>query len=572
MAEKKSAKEAGKKPAPKATEKQTKKETVEKKLVKAEKNEKPKKVEEKTEKAVKVEEKEKKTEKKKKNPLLFIGIALSVIVIGLLIYFFIIKKPSDTADPKSKLSYSNSFFISDDGKYTLWNRYGARVTQDEYDGKSDFVAGCASVQKEGQSAIVRENGTLAVDYGRYGEITARGGVYLAKDGNTKLYSVITCDGKILMQGQDLKITSYGNNGFALIESEASFDLFTWSGKRLTSLAKAEGVSEPVLDGAEDFGTLYYNGQNFIFDARKSQIIAAFEGAQYEIDDISEDRSQVLLEGDDENIQVRHKIIRNGVLYDLTDTDNYGFVNNSYLIGYNDFDAVALLDNNYKLVKYVGTYLALKDINNYAVLNDEDEENPKAEIVVNNNVVATFDKEPYVASGVLRDDFYVIRNDGKFRFYNLNGTPAFDGKEYAAVWGVFDEYHHVPVADAEDEYYLIDTQGKRLHDGTFKRIYQEKGGYELKSSDDKYGIMTRDGTIASEAKYTSVYYRSSAIDHDIWTGRNSYNDYDVYDLTAGKIILQNANVQSFYAHYFTVTNSDKKTEYYTYDGTLFYTTK
>lgn len=560
-------KDDAKKVAPKPTTEKPKKEVkvkeTEKKVEKA-----PKKVEEK---AVKVEKPEKKGKKSKKN--LFIGLGAGVLAVGAAVAcMFIIKNTTDPADKRSKLSYSDSFFVSDNNTYTLWNRFGVRVTEDEYTSKSDFLAGCAAVQKDGQSAVIRENGTLAVDYGRYGEIAARGGLYYAKDGNTKMYSVITCSGKVLVQGTDIKMQTYGSaNGFALVESEKQYDLFTWSGVKLISLAKSEDADDPILGGSNDFGSLYYNGQNFIFDARTSQMLAAFEGPKYSIDDVSESRTQILLESDEEDILVHHKMITNGKVYDLTDTEQYGFVNNEYLIGYNDFEAVALLDKDYKLAKYVGTYLSLKDLDNYAVLNDEDEEKPVAEIYYRGSIVSTFDKDPYVVSGILYDDYYLIRNDGKFRFYNLDGSGVND-KEYISVLSNFNKKHHAIVAEEEGKYYLINTQWKQLNEEAYARIYSDEGGYEVKNSDDKYGILNNEGALVTEVKYTSVYYRSAAVDYDIWTGRNAYNDYDVIDVANGKVILEHANVQNFYAHYFTVLNSDKKTEYYTYNGNLIYTTK
>ena len=39
----------------------------------------------------------------------------------------------DSSDPKANLSYSKAFFIYDDGKYTLWNNEGKRLTEDDYD-------------------------------------------------------------------------------------------------------------------------------------------------------------------------------------------------------------------------------------------------------------------------------------------------------------------------------------------------------------------------------------------------------------------------------------------------------
>ena len=43
-----------------------------------------------------------------------------------------------------------------------------------------------------------------------------------------------------------------------------------------------------------------------------------------------------------------------------------------------------------------------------------------------------------------------------------------------------------------------------------------------------------------------------------------------DVDTGKVLLEHANTQTFYANYFTVKNDDNKLEYYTYEGKLFFT--
>ena len=132
-----------------------------------------------------------------------------------------------------------------------------------------------------------------------------------------------------------------------------------------------------------------------------------------------------------------------------------------------------------------------------------------------------------------------------------------------------------VSDTENEYYLIDLKGNRIGDYTVKNVAVRDGGYELKNNDGKYAIADKKGDMVTEFKYNSVYYRSNAEPNNIWTGRNESekdNSYDVIDLETGNVIAENVNVQIFYNNYFTVKNSDGKTEYYTYKGNLFYTSE
>ena len=511
----------------------------------------------------KVEKTEKPKDKKSKKGLIFglIGAALFVVI---LVGYFLFKPKATPDDPKAKLSYSPSFFIYDTNKYTLWNKDGQRLTEDEYENKSDFIAGYAYVKRDDQVGIIRDDGVITVPFGRYGSIEAKGGLFLAQDGNTKQYYVLTGTGKDLMMGENLSITSAGSSSaFALVESEKVYDLFTFSGAHLGTFPKVEDASEAKLAVNNDFGLFYYNNFNLIFDARDSRVLASFEDSRYTFDGVADNRTQILLQNEED--ESKYKLVTTaGLVYDLNECKYYAFTVMDYLIGYESYTELAILNPDYSVAKRVSAYLALKDQNNYAVKNDDG----NVEIVRNGNVVKTFDQNADLESGVLYDDLYAITNDDKAMFYNLDGSVAIN-HEYKEIWSLYDKFHHAIVADEEDQYYLIDTAGNRLTDNTFKRIYREDGGYEFKTSDDKYAIANEKGEQITEAKYESTYYRSSAVDHNIWTGKNDTNDYDVIDVANKKILLEHVNVNSFYANYFTVKNSDDKYEYYTYSGVKFY---
>ena len=156
------------------------------------------------------------------------------------------------------------------------------------------------------------------------------------------------------------------------------------------------------------------------------------------------------------------------------------------------------------------------------------------------------------------------------FYNLDGSVAIN-HEYRKIKTLFRKYHHAVVSDTENEYYLIDTRGNRVGDAVAKDISLYTGGYEFENSDGKYAIAGTNGLLVTDFKYTDTYYRSYAKPRNIWTGTTGEKSCDVIDVdNGGKVILADANVQSFYANYFTVKNAEDKTEYYTYTGMLFYT--
>ena len=508
-------------------------------------------------------------EKKKSKKGLIFGIIFGLIaIVAVVLLVIFIPKGGDADDPSKALSYSTAFAIQDDGKYTLWNKDGNKVSEEEYDYISSFIAGYAYARKDNQVGIVRDNGSVSVEFGRYGELTQRGGLYLAKDGNTKKSFVLTGDGRQILEGDNISLrTSYSSSAYALAETPEKIYAFGPDGKTLAEMEVEEDANSARLDSSNDFGAVYYNGRNVVFDVRSGNVIADFEGDRYSIDEVSDDRSIVLIKNTEESKS--YKLLVNGSTHELTDAKYYSITTLNHVIGYDNYSELQLLDNEYKVLKKVSTYLALKDSYNYAA----EASGGKAEIYRNGEVIKTFEDDADVVSGVMYENYYAIRNDGKYKFYNLDGSEAFGGKEYESINSLFDRHHHASVAEEERKNYLIDASGNRIGDGetTYRSIAVSRGGYEVANSDGDYSILDKNGKPLEDAKwYSSIGYRTNPVGHNIWTGKNDYSDFDVIDVDNHKVLLSHVNIQSFYANYFTVKNSDGKLEYYTYEGKLFYT--
>ena len=511
----------------------------------------------------------KKDGKPKKSKL---GWIIGLIVVMLLavvgvVVALVCSNQTDPSDPTAKLGYSDAFFIYDNSKYTLWNAEGRRLTEDEYSSQTDFVGGYALVKKDDQYGIIRDNGNMSVDYGKYGNVAVKGGLYLAQDGNTKEYFLITGSGKELVRGSDLEVSapSY-TSGFAAVKADNKVRLYNYAGKLVIEMDEIYGADDPIMNGSQDFGILHYGEQNVVFDARNGGVVAKFEGSRHTFDTISDSRKIIILKNYDDSS--KYKLLADGKIYDLDETKYYGITTNDNVLGYDNYTKLALLNEDYKIAKWVSTYLELKDYKNYAVETDNG-----AEIYYNGEMVKEFgDGSGVAASGVLYENYYAIEgNDGKFRFYNLDGTVAFN-HEYKDIRSVFDQHHHAVVSDEDGVYYLINAKNEKVGDYTAKAITESDGGYELKNADGEYAIANKNGDKVTDFKYDSLYYRSGAEPHNIWTGRNSYANYDVIDADAGKVLVEGVNVDSFYTNYFTIKNSDKKTEYYTYGGEKFYTSE
>ncbi len=530
---------------------------------------KPKKSKSVTEKTEKVSKKSEKTEqktnendKKSKKGLLF-GLIGAVVVAGGAVAACLLLNKKAADDPTASPRYSKSFFIGDSDVYTLWNSDGKRLTEDEYKSHSDFVGGYAMVKKDDQYGIIREDGKMAVAYGTYKDITAKGGLYLARTEDKQL--VLKNNGNILLASESLTVsTSSSTSGFAIVDSDKKISTYFYDGTQIMTADKGEDIEDPKSACSSDFCVVFYAGRNFLFDVRTRKVVATFDAEYYKIDEASADRTQVILKSSDDS--AKYKLVAANQIYDLSDAKYYSFTMLGHIIGYDDFSEIKLLGADYKPLTTVKSSLALKDSYNYATIDDND----NVIVVRNGNTVKTFDKDANLESGVLYDDFYVIENDGKFGIYNLDGNLV--RGDYKDIWSLYTSHHHVAVAEEEDKYYLIDVNGNRVSD-TYYRIKSYKGGYVFRESEDgKYAIASSDLKNKTEFKYSDTYYRSSVETRNIWTGKVDTDKHDVIDLDSGKVIASELNVQNFYENYFTAKNSDGKTEYYTYTGEKFYTSK
>lgn len=501
---------------------------------------------------------------KKKGWIWGLAIGCVAIVVAVIVAVVLNLKPGDPSDVTAKLSYTNSFFISDDG-YTLWNAEGKRLTEDTYSDKSEFVGGFAYVKKDGQVGIVKDNGKMSVEFGKYGSITAKGGLYLAQDGNTKEYQLITGSGKVLANGSELKTFAVAyDSGAAAVEIDGKIRLFNYAGNLVKEVQVADDADDPAFNTSNDFGIMYYANHNYVFDARSGKMVADFDGERYTFSDVNDDRNKILLE--DYKDSNKYKLLADGKIFDLTEMKYYAFTALGDLIGYDSTSEIALLGSDYQVVKRVNSYIQLKDSSNYAV-----DSGDNVEIYRNGEKVKEFNNAEVAGSGMLYEDYYAVADEEKAMFYNLDGSVGIN-HEFKEIARIFDLHHLAVVSDGDDDYYLINASGNKVTDYTAKNFSVAKGGYEVKNSEGKYAIANKTGKLVSEFAYADTYYRSYAEPHDIWTGEKSASSYDVIDAEASKVIAADVNVYGFYTNYFVVKNSDGKRVYYTYNGDAFYTEK
>ena len=505
-----------------------------------------------------------KTERKRKNGLLW-GIIGGLIVV-LAVVLCIIFKPKTADDPTASPSYSKSFFISDSGKYSLWNADGKRLSDEVYSSKSDFVDGYAMVRSGDNYGIIKEDGQFSIKFGEYKNIEARSGLYLVTTKDDKHKVITGSDKEIISADKISPSTPLSTVGFAVAEYDNKVEAYFYDGSVIMKTEAVEG-QEAEYTQNNDFGIIYYNDKNYVVDTRTKRVLATFDGKYHKFSEISKKRNKVLLKNSEDS--TKYKLIAGGSVYDLNETKNYAFTQFEDLIGYDDYSAVSILDadNGYKTAVKVSSTLALKDKNNYVTKEDD-----KIVIYRNGQKVKTFEKSPDIETGVLYNDYYVICDDEKYGIYDLDGNLVRDG--YKDIWSLYDMHGKVAVANEENKYYLIDTDGNRITDDTYYRIRTYEKGYTFrKEADGNFGIANEQGKLVTELKYKdTTSYSTSVPTRNLWTGKIDSDRYDLVDVDAGKIIISDVNIQTVNKNYFTVKNSDKKTEYYTLSGEKFYTTE
>ncbi|MBR3319078.1 hypothetical protein IKG06_01065 [Candidatus Saccharibacteria bacterium] len=513
-----------------------------------------------------LKEKKVKEDKSSHKSLLFgiLGGVLALILIVVAIIVF--RKTPDPRDPKSSPVYTNAFFIYNDGKYTLWNSEGKRLTDEEYNDKSSFVGGYAYVRKGSEYALINDMGKTMLDYGQISSIKDYGaGLYVVNDNNgTQL--LMLGNGKILLSGDDLDLDYPSNTAtFGAVKTGDTYYIFSYAG---VLMAEVKAVEDQTMhfSSKDDFGLIYYNGWNLVFDNRSGKQLSAFEGKRFSFDSVSEDRSTILL--DEYDNSESYKVIHDGRLFDLNGNTNYGMIRNSNnVVGFDDYDELSLLNENYEVVKTLSSDLALKDLANYAVINEDN----AVDVYYRGEIVRTFSKNAGLVSGLLQyNDLYAIKDEGKYGFYKLDGSFAFGN--YADIRSLFDKNHLASVSEDGENYYLIDATGNRVNDLTYRRFYSYDHSYVVYDKDNKRAILDDKGAPITGFDYSEAYNRSVAVDHEIWSLKRESNNYDVVDATAPidhRMIISGVNVYDFYANYFTVKNEEGGYDYYTYKGIKFF---
>lgn len=114
--------------------------------------------------------------------------------------------------------------------------------------------------------------------------------------------------------------------------------------------------------------------------------------------------------------------------------------------------------------------------------------------------------------------------------------------------------------------MIDKTGKQIGN-TYSNI-SSWGGYYIITSNNLKGIMNKEGKEIIPPTYSKVEV-STHKERAFAVLKTDDNKYIVYDLDKNKEMFKTDSYPGMnYEHYITTT-SNGKTQYYTYDGKMFY---
>lgn len=520
--------------------------------------------------------------KKNKNRLLII---LTVIfIIGCLIfvgYKFFFKDKSDLVEVD--INATTSFFLQDDNsKYALFNEEGKQLTEFIYTYVGSFVNGTTKVEVDNQEGIIDTNGKMTIPLGKYKHITSRGGLYSVWEDNEESYNKYLIDGsgKILYDIKNVDINDYwGIDTFLILEyeKENKYTVINYLGKELVSFPKVDDdeVKDPSVNEEDGHISIFYNNNNWIFNTNTGKQLASFNSdLHYCVNNVSDDENIITLTSCVSWYQSQdktyYKFIKDGKLYDKTSECDKVRLNSGNLFCTKD-SIEYLLDANLNVsIKTYGK--AYSNESNSYVMNSTTDDYT-VEFYQSGKITKSVPCRELKETGYMDSNIYLLGTHynkacgtsyGQYEYYNQNGEKIIN-KEFAKAYN-FDSNGLAKVSEDKTNYYMIDKTGKQVGN-IYSNIYLY-AGYYIVTKDNLKGIMNKEGKEIISTIYSNV---------DVFTRKEktfavlstSENKYIIYDLNREKeLFTVETKPSTNYEHYIT-TSLNGKTQYYTFDGKMFY---
>ena len=232
-----------------------------------------------------------------KKMIILIGVGVFVLVLVVVGAIKFLGGSSSSRDNlEAKVINSDSFFIrNNDGKYALFNHSGKQLTDFIFDDYDDFVDGYAYVSKDEKYGIIKSNGKMSVDFGKYRRINNLGGLYDVSDDDYN-DSVILGNGKVIAskkKDDTSAIHYFDTDIFAVLENDKEYRIVNYKGKEILSIPIKEDAEDLELSVKDYYAIANYNGKVYVFDSYNAKKITEFSSKlNFCVNSISEDKSMV----------------------------------------------------------------------------------------------------------------------------------------------------------------------------------------------------------------------------------------------------------------------------------------
>jgi hypothetical protein len=507
-------------------------------------------------------------------------ILLVMLVFVALFAFTACGKKSKKNNDRSQQEVADAFFIKDGSKYALFSKDGKKLTNFDFTYAGNIINGTAVVEKDDEKGIIKSNGKMAVNFGKYKYISSSHGLYTARDEKYHEY-LLDSNGKVIADLEDSKIMSFitdDNYTILFDKKNEKYKVLDVNGKAVITFdATDDEDEEPTVNSEDGYLSVHYDNKNYIIDLLSGKKLLEFNAKEhYCVNIVSKDGKKMTLnscvKSYESQDKVKYKFIADGKLYDLSDKcDKITFYSDKDFVCIKDYKEY-LIDSSYNVgIQIDGA--AYKDNDHYAKAHGgafDGIDFYNKDKVVKTVECRKISDDGYVASGIYLLTTYYSRtcgtDSGSYDFYNEKGEKVFD-KTFARAKN-FDKNSIAIVSEDKENYYLIDTKGTKLSKD-YDEIITRNNYYETRKNNLEGAIGT-DGKLIVDAKYT-----------DIWESQYNGNNYLVFNENNKKYILYSLDKKkevttfdakpSFNSDYIYV-NKDGKTEYYTYEGKKFYTTK
>ena len=515
---------------------------------------------EETEKPVRVKKRMKKGPK-----LVLCGLVLIALIAACVICIMKFVLHSDSY--KDKATYAESFFIRNKkGKYALFSDKGKQLTDFIYDNAGKFINKTTVVYKENDGyAIIDTEGKEIVKYGKYGYISNYEGIYKVR--SDKGYALLDSNGKVILDEENISVSSYGDDyPFIVVQTDKNYIVYMYDGTKIYTFDKQDGAKEPTTNHLDEYGTVFYNGENIIIDLKEKKLLKSFKNDQHFCAGyVTEDKDILSLNACTswyESLETNgHMLLVNKKnLIDITKECNNTIIYKNTIVCSKE-NGQYFLEVSKKEAKAgakLSSRYAFVDESNYILRDDQDY---NVVFYKKGKKIKSIDAS-IAATGLMEEKYYVLYVDNAYEYYNVDGKRVFD-KSFKNA-SAFDENGLARVTEDGNNYYLMNKKGKAVSD-KYENITIDGKYYRVKNKNGKYGILDEDGEEIIKPSYENVSIKE--IREKYYAVAQKGEKYEVYDLNKKKSIITSKDPITLTDHY--IKTQGTKSSYYTYGAKKIY---